>query len=121
MGCFKQDLRRVLKIVFPTLLRGFLYLFESEYFQSKGKFIKSVFQSVSCVFLHQFNPSFLTHILELSIPIPSYRRVVVRLFLGDQSVVITKDFIFALRRRTCVFVWFRVLVRAHYRGAASAS
>ena len=34
---------------------------------------------------------------------PSYRRVIVRLFLGDQSVVITKDFIFTLRRRTCVF------------------
>jgi len=29
----------------------------------------------------------------------------VRLFLGDQSVVITKDFISALRRRTCVFAF----------------
>ena len=27
-----------------------------------------------------------------------------RLFLGDQSVVITKEFIFALRRRTCVCI-----------------
>ena len=44
-----------------------------------------------------------------------------RLFLGDQSVVITKDFIFTLRRRTCVFAMFRVLVRALCRGAASAS
>ena len=33
-----------------------------------------------------------------------------RLFLGDQSVVITKDFIFALRRQTCVFALFWVLV-----------
>ena len=44
-----------------------------------------------------------------------------RLFLGDQSVVITKDFIFVLRRRTCGFAVFRVLVRAHCRGVASAS
>ena len=29
-----------------------------------------------------------------------------RLFLGDQSVVITKDFFFALRRRTSVFAVF---------------
>ena len=33
-----------------------------------------------------------SHILELSIAISSYRRVVVRLCLGDQSVVITKVF-----------------------------
>ena len=34
-----------------------------------------------------------------------------RLFLGDQSFVITKDFIFDLRRQTSVFALFRVLVR----------
>ena len=35
-----------------------------------------------------------SHTLELSIAISSYRSVVVRLFLGDQSVVITKVFHF---------------------------
>ena len=48
---------------------------------------------ISCVFHHKFNPSF-SHIY-LSFPLlnPSYRRVVVRVILGDQSVVITKVFI----------------------------
>ena len=59
--------------------------------------------------------------LELSIAISTYRRVVVRLILGDQSVVINKVLIFDLRRQTCVFAVFRVLVRALCRGAASAS
>jgi len=45
----------------------------------------------------------------------------VRVILGDQSVMITKVLIFVLRRRTCGFAVFRVLVRAHCRGAASAS
>ena len=65
-------------------------MFESKYFQSKGKFIKSVYQSDSCVFLHQFNLSFLTHIRELFIAISTYRDLYCERILGDQSVVITK-------------------------------
>ena len=42
-----------------------------------------------------------------------------RVFLGDSSVEIIKCFILYLRRRTCVFVLFRVLVGARCRGAAS--
>jgi len=42
-------------------------------------------------------------------------------FLGDQSVEITKVFILSLRRRTCRFVLFRVFVGARGTGAASAS
>ena len=42
-----------------------------------------------------------------------------RVFLGDQSVEITKCSFFYLRRRTCGFVLFRVLVGARCRGAAS--
>ena len=73
MDYFKQDFKWVLELVFPTLLRGFLHLFESKYFQSKEKFIKSVFKVISCVFLHNFHPSFLTQILEPSIAILSYK------------------------------------------------
>ena len=84
--------------------------------------LSRVFKSDFLEFFHyNFNPCF-SH-TDLSFPLlyHSYRRVVVRVILGDQSVVITKNFIFALKRRTCVFAWFRVLVRAHCRGAASAS
>ena len=69
LDCFVEDFWRALKIVFPTLLKGFLHLFESKYFQLKGKFIKSVFKVISYVFLHTFHPSFLTQTLELSIDI----------------------------------------------------
>ena len=44
-----------------------------------------------------------------------------RVILGDQSVAITKVLIFVLRWQTCGFAVFRVLVRAHCRGAASVS
>ena len=43
------------------------------------------------------------------------------MILGDQSVVITKILILILRRRTCGFALFRILVRTWCRGAASAS
>ena len=59
----------------------------------KESFIKSVkrdfleFSSTTLILV------FLTQTLELSIDYSFYRSVVVRLFLGDQSVVITKVFI----------------------------
>ena len=84
-------------------------------------------ESLSRVFSKEFFLSFLpqsflvfSHILELSIAI-SYRRVIVRVILGDQSVVITNVLIFDLRRRTCGFAVFRVLVRAYCRGVVSTS
>ena len=54
-------------------------------------------------FTTTFNLSFSYKHLSFPLIYSSYRRVVVRLFLADQSVVITKDFIFTLRRQTCVF------------------
>ena len=47
---------------------------------------------ISCVFLHHFNPYFLTKTLELSIAISTYRDICCERNLGDQSVVITKVF-----------------------------
>ena len=38
-----------------------------------------------------------------------------RVFLGDQSVYITKSSTLYLRRRTCGFVLFRVLIGAEVR------
>ena len=78
-------------------------MFECKYFQSKRKFIKSVFKVISCVFLHTFHPSFLTQILELSIAISTDRDLCCERILGDQSVVITKVLLCTLRRRTCGF------------------
>ena len=107
---------------------SFVYLFQwlypqvlELYFEIKREFIKRVFQVIYLSFSPHIPSLFFSQTLELSIAISTYRRVVVRLFLGDQGVVITKDFIFVLRRRTCVFAVFRVLVRALCRGAASAS
>ena len=72
-------------------------------------------------FLHHFNPSFLTQTLELSIAISTYRDICCERILGNQSVVITKVRYFYLRRQTCRFALFRVLVRTRCRGVASAS
>ena len=44
-----------------------------------------------------------------------------KVFLGDQSVKITKVFIFVFEDANFEFVLFRVLVGAQYRGATSAS
>ena len=76
---------------------------------------------ISCIFHHNFNPSFSHTYLSFPLIYPSYRRFVVRVILGDQSVMITKVLILVLRRRTCRFAVFQVLVRALCRGAASAS
>ena len=67
--CFEHVFKWVLHQFFLHLLRGFSTCFESKYFQLKGEFIKSVFKVISWVFLHHFNPSFLTQTLELSIDI----------------------------------------------------
>ena len=53
-------------------------------------------------FSSQFPSLFFSQILELSIAISTYRSVVVRLFLGDQSVVITKDFLCFEEADVCV-------------------
>ena len=53
-------------------------------------------------FTTTFNPSFSHKHLSFPLIYSSYRRVVVRVILGDQSIVITKVYIFALRRQTCV-------------------
>ena len=45
--------------------------------------LSRVFKSDFWVFLHHFNPSFLTQTLELSIDYSFYRSVVVRVFIGD--------------------------------------
>jgi len=42
-------------------------------------------------------------------------------FSGDPSVEITKCSSLYLRRRTCGFLLFQVLMGAHCRGTASAS
>ena len=44
-----------------------------------------------------------------------------RVFLGDQSVVIIKVFYFVFEEADLGFALFRVLVRTRCRGAASAS
>jgi len=87
----------------------------------KESFIKSFQKWFSWVFHHHIHPCFSHTYLSFSLLYHSYRRSVVRLFLGDQSVVITKVIILVLRRQTCGFVLFRVLVRARCRVAASAS
>ena len=56
-------------------------------------------------FSPQINPSFSHTYLSFSLLYHSYRRGVVRLFLGDQSVVITKVFYFVFEEadlRVCV-------------------
>ena len=50
-------------------------------------------KEISWVFHQSFNPCFSHTNSWATIVYSSYRSVVVRLFLGDQSVVITKDFI----------------------------
>ena len=61
---------------------------------SKGEFIKSVLKRVFFEFFTTIIPYFSHTYLSFSLINPSYRRVVVRVILGDQSVVITKVFIF---------------------------
>ena len=85
-------------------------------------FKRRVYQEFSKVIFLSFPPQlqslFFSQTLELSISISTYRSVIVRVFLGDQSVVITKDLALYLRRQTCEFTMFRVLVRALCRGVA---
>ena len=51
------------------------------------------FKVISLSFYHQINPSFSHTHLSFPLLYPSYRRVV-KIILGDQSVVITKVFYF---------------------------
>ena len=106
---------------FLSIVEAFSTCFNAKISKSKGEFIKRFLKWFLWVFHHQINPSFSHTHLSFPLLYPSYRRVVVRVVLGDQSVVITKFFIFVLRRRTCGFALFRVLVRAQCRGAALAS
>ena len=76
----------------------------------KRRVYQEFFKVISCVFHRNFHPSFSHKHLSYPLIYSSYRSVIVGLFLGDQSVVITKDFIFVLMRGTCVFALFRVLV-----------
>ena len=46
VGCFLQDFKWIFTLVLLTLSRGFLHLYESKYFQSKGEFIKSVLEVI---------------------------------------------------------------------------
>ena len=60
---------------------------------SKGEFIKSVFKRDFLRFSPQIYSSFSHTYLSFPLLYQSYRRVFVRVFLGDQSVEITKLFI----------------------------
>ena len=68
--------------------------------------LSRVFKSDFLCFLPQIQSLLFSHILELSLTYLSYRRVIVRVILGDQSVVITKVLILVLRRQTCGFAVF---------------
>ena len=121
MDCFRQNFKWVFEPVFSTLLSVYLHLFQSQILSFKRRVYQEFSKVISCVFHHKFNPYFSHTYLSFPLIYPFYRRVVVRVILGDQSVVITKVPILVLRRRTCGFAVFRVLVRALCRGAASAN
>ena len=87
---------------------------------SKGDFSRVVFKRDFLSFSQHLYFSFSHTYLSFPLPYLSYRRVV-RVFLGGQSVEITKVFHLVFKEADLGFVLFRVLVGARCRGAASAS
>ena len=106
---------------FLSIVEVFSTCFSANTSISKGEFYKSIFKSDLLCFPPQLQSSFSHKHLSYSLLYLSYRDLCCERILGDQSVVITKVLILVLRRRTCGFTLFRVLVRAQCRGAASAS
>ena len=82
--------------VFPTLLRGFSPQNLESILPIKRRVYQECFKRDFLGFPPPFSSLFFSQTLEQPINYSSNRSVIVRLFLGDQSVVITKDFFFIL-------------------------
>ena len=85
-GCFKKKiLSEFLHQFFLLFQEVFFTYIWAKYFHSKGEFIKSFQKWFSCVFTI-ISILVFSQTLELSIAISTYRSVIVRVFIGDQSV-----------------------------------
>ena len=79
-------------LVFPTSLSVYLHLFWSKYFHIKGRVFQECLQKRFLEFLLYYYILFSHTYLSYPLLYQSYRRVVVRVLLGDPSVEITKVF-----------------------------
>ena len=104
--------------LWPTV---FSTCFSANTFISKGEFFKSVLKKRFLEFFTTNQSLFFHTHLSYQLLYQSYRDLYCERILGDQSVVITKVFILALRRRTCVFAIVSSSSESSCRGAASAS
>ena len=90
---FLKDFKRVFGLVFPNLYQWFYPYVLEPIFPNQKESLSRVFKSDFLSFHYQFNLCFSHTYLSFPLLNSSYRRVVVRVVLGDQSVVITKVFI----------------------------
>ena len=106
---------------FFYLLGFFSTCFRANTSISKGEFSRGFFKRDFLSFSPTTLSSFSHTYLSFSLPYLSYRSFVVRVFIGDQSVEITKCSFYIWGGELAGSCLWRVLVGARCRGAASTS